>query len=175
MSRRFDAAWGEAEHAEHEALIREVLNEAEGNAARAALYREKIADGIQALRPWARDVEERVLTNGFEAFWKRVSRQGVALVVRDGKASRKPRTWSLPRVSEDGERYTQDALIDAFTREDIMHKREEALKMLRSWDGTLTLYSALLDFLDKAGADDIATAEAILGMSVDEWLEGRAA
>ena len=175
MARRYDAAWGEQEHAEHEALIAEVIASTTGNGARAALYREMVEDAIQAHRPWARDVENRVLDNGYVAFWKNISRQGVVHVIRDGRAATKPRTWALPRISDDGARYTQDALIDVFTREDIMHKREEALRMIDTWDSTLTLYSALLDFLDKAGADDVATAEAALGMSVNDWLEGRAA
>jgi len=70
---------------------------------------------------------------------------------------------------------SQDALIDVLTREDVATRRVAALKMSATYSDEAKMWSAVLDFLDAAGADDTATASAILGVSISDWLEGERA
>lgn len=169
MTRRFDATWTDADRAEHESVIHEVM-QFHGNRRRADEYLARINDAVQAHRLWARDIKAQMLETGALTRWKSVSRQGVVAVVNGNYTAQKPRTWAVTRKDDEGHTFTQDALIDVFTREDVMIRRRTALAMRRAYTDEVALWDRVIGFLDAAETDDIETAGAKLGMSLDEWL-----
>lgn len=170
MARRFDATWSNTDREEHDALVSEVLSTHETNRDRADAYQAGVEGAVQAHRYWARDIERKVREDGYLRFWKTVTRRGTVEVVSRGRSVRKPRTWSVARVAEQAVLTTQDLTIEVFTREDIETKRHAALKMRKSYDDELQMWDMMLAFLDMAEADDIATAEATNGLSLESFL-----
>ena len=162
--------WSDTERAEFEAVVLESIAVDGSNSKRAEAFAAKVADAIQAHRPWARDVEKDALSRGFKNVFRAEARKGTVTVMLKGTSVEKPAQVSVRKQSEDGVTYEQLAFFETLTRQQVADKRTEYLKQRRAYDSNIATMDKLAALMDAAQADDIETACAIIGVTVEEWL-----
>lgn len=169
------AHWGEAEAAEYDSIIEATLRRDVSTSERAGEFEREVESAVQAHRPWAREVEQDAKRRGFLSIYKQEVRKGTVLVEVDGRDVEKPAMISVQRVGDNGVTFQQLAFYEVMTREQIAFKRTEYIKARRAYDSNVAVMDKLTAMLDTAETDDLATAAAILGLSVEDWLAGSAA
>lgn len=166
------AAWGADEHDEFDRLVGDALSVDASTSARAQVFREGIEDAIQAQRPWAREVQQDALKRGYLAIYKQEARKGTVLVEVRGVQIEKPSQVSVRKTSAEGVPLYQLAFYEVMTREQVHEKRREYIKQIRAYDSNVALMDKLTAMLDAADTDDLETAAAKLGVSVEDWISG---
>jgi hypothetical protein len=166
------AHWGEAEVEEYDSIIEATLRNDVSTSERAETFAYEIESAIQAHRPWAREVEQDAKRRGYLSIYKQEVRKGTVLVQVGGEDIEKPAMVSVQRVGDNGVTFQQLAFYEVMTREQIAFKRTEYIKARRAYDSNVAVMDKLTAMLDAAEADDLATAAASLGLSVEEWLAG---
>lgn len=164
-------AWGSAELAEYESIIDATLAHDVSNSERAEMFADEIERAAdQAHRPWAQEVQAEAKRRGYKSIHRAEIRKGEVLVRIDGLDVEKPAMVSVPKTDEGGAAFQQLAFYQVLTREQIAYKRREYIKARKAYDSNIALMDKLTAMLDAAEADDLETAAAILGVSVESWL-----
>jgi hypothetical protein len=168
--------WTSDELAELDAIVEAVMALDVSNSERAAMFGQEIDRAAdQAHREWAHEIRADAMRRGYMSIYRTEVRKGVVLVEVEGVAVEKPAMISVPKLADEGQRFQQLAFYEVLTREQIAFKRREYLKARNAYDSNVAVMDKLTAMLDAAEADDVQTAAAILGVSVESWLLGEAA
>jgi hypothetical protein len=168
------SAWAPGEREEYDALLAEIVAQSKDSTERLDLFEAKLADAIQAHRPWASEVERACLRFGMGKEISRYQDRERALVSHDG------RVLSLPAVQArrviDGTRVTyQRELIELWTWDQLVDKRIEAIKAQDTYSEKVAHYDRLLALRVRAPQSKTpADAARILGLDLDEYLGQKA-
>lgn len=172
---RFKKGWGDADHAEFDALVAEVEGLDISTAMRGEKFMELIDDAIQAQRMWARDVARAARLTGFKGIWYRIQRRGSKLVLIGGREVDKPAQISVKRIGESGAVFKQLAFFDDLDLSDVADKRREFTVVRNSYNDNILMLNKVEAFIQAAGARSVREAEQALGMALDTWLARKAA
>jgi hypothetical protein len=164
------SAWDPKEREEYDALLAEVCAATTDSTERLDLFEQKLADAIQAQRPWAGDVARACRRFGLGKEITRHEGRSRALVSYLGDILSVPSVQAR-RVTVDGVNHYQRELIYVWTWDELIEKRAEALRSRRTYTANIQLYDRLLALRelspDAASPADAATS---LGLDLDEWL-----
>lgn len=167
---RYRNRWGSEEVAEFEHAIEGALDIDGSTTERAEHFREHVEGAIQAHRPWARDIEADALSRGYKSIYRQEARRGTVLVSTTSGEIERPSMISVARHDEGGVVFQQLSFYAVMNREQIREKRNEYLKQIRAYDANVQMMDKLTAMLDASGSDDLETAAASLGVSVEDWL-----
>lgn len=160
---------------EYEAVLNEVLAEADGTGERARLMRLKISDAIQAHRDWASLVQRNAEIDGYAAAIKVHLKRTRVVVAIEGRVISKPRTIGTRRQDESGKVVDLQLPFEVLTFDQIRRKRSEYLTQIRAYTDNLAVVDRLLALAEMApGSNTPAEAAALLGVTVDDYLSGAA-
>lgn len=168
------SAWDPRERDDYEDLLADVCNSSPHTPDRLDAFEAKLADAMQAHRPWASDVARACQRFGMAKELKRFLDRSRALVAFDGQLLSMPRMQSR-RVVVAGEPTFQRELIELWTWEQILDKRAEAIQAARTYTAKVNHYDRLLALRELA-PDSTTPAEAAdaIGIDLDDYL-GKAA
>lgn len=165
------AAWDTQERQEYEAVLAEVVAATSNTHERLDLFEAKLADAIQAQRPWAREVERACLREGLAREVKRHQDRHRAWVSHNGEVLSLPKVQSATVRTETGEVYHQRSLIEYWPWDQVEEKRAEALRALGHDRARVAYYDRLLA-LRGLSPESTSAADAAkqLGINLDEFL-----
>lgn len=166
------AAWTDDECAEFAALLDDVLAGAGSSSGRVDLAMNLLHDAHQAHRPWVADAERDLIRDGVTRLvrnWAQRSR--VVMVKANGRAADRPAVRAVQRVDDDGITYVQQDFLVSYTWDELKAKREQLVRVMRTYGDDIALVDALTALHDRVPA--AATpheALASLGLTLDDWL-----
>lgn len=156
---------------EYEALMNEVLNEAEGTGDRARLMANKIADAIQAHRSWALTVQWDAQVTGYAAAVKTYLKRTRVVVNIEDREVAKPRTIGVKRRDDEGNVVDLQLPLEVLTFDQVREKRAEYLRQQKAYTDNVAVADRLLALEDLApGCKTPADAVAELGLTLEEYL-----
>lgn len=167
------SAWSPEERDEYEALLHEVISGARLTGDRVRLMETKMADAEQAHRPWVRDANREAVRTGYASQIKGYLKRNRVALSHDGLILSRPRIIGTPKVSDSGQTYYEQALIELKTFDELRAKRSDYLAQIRAYDANVALIDKLLALADLAPtATTPAEAAAQLDIDLDEYLGG---
>lgn len=165
------ASWSPEDNAEFDALMQAVVSEATGTGDRVEAMACKIADARQAHRYWAGDIEREALRTGYAAQIKDWLKRNRVLFAWHGQMLSKPRVIGRRATSSEGTTSFEQALVEAFTFDDLRIKKREYLEQVRAYTENIALIDRLLALADLVpGATTPVQACERLGVTVESWL-----
>lgn len=169
-------AWTPGEYAAFTALLDDVLAGAETSSDRVTLALRLLADAQQAHEPWVDSVYRDLVRDGATRLVRAWAQRARVVVPRkSGRTAVRPAVRAIQRVDDEGGTYIQQDLLVAYTWDELRFKREQIVRVMRTYGDDLALIDALNALQDKApGARTPEDALRALGMTLSEWL-GRAA
>lgn len=164
-------AWGSDERKEYDALLAEVIASTSRTSERLDLFQSRIADAVQAHRPWARDVERSAARAGLAKEIKAYQDRNRAMVAYNGTVLNLPRVQSRIVRDETGETYHQRELIELWSWQQLADKRAEALRGRKTYSEKVAHYDRLLALREMC-PESVTPADAAkqLGINLDEFL-----
>lgn len=163
------------ERREFDALMLEVVSEAEGTGERTHLMAAKIDDAVQAQRTWAVEVQRTAQYDGYSnAIKAYLKRTRVVINIADREVS-KPRTIGTKRKDQAGTVVDLQLPLEVLTFDQIRDKRVEYVRQARAYTDNIAVTDRLLALQDMApGANTPGEATKALGITLDEYLAGAA-
>lgn len=138
------AGWSPEERDEYEALLAEIAAETTDTRERLDRFEHKLADAIQAHRPWATEVERACRRFGMGKELSRFEARNRALVSHDGRVLSLPAIQARRVTTTDGDVTYQRELIEVWTWQQIQDKRAEALRAGQTYTEKVAHYDRLL-------------------------------
>lgn len=165
------ASWSPDDNAEFDALMQAVVSEATSTGDRVEAMAEKIADARQAHRFWAGDIDREALRTGYASQIKSWLKRNRVLFAYHGAVLSKPRVIGRRSRSGEGSASFEQALIEAFTFDELRTKRHEYIDQIRAYTENIALIDRLLALADLVpGATSPVEACEQLGITVESWL-----
>lgn len=162
---------------EYEALMAEVVSEAESTGDRARLMAEKIHDAVQAHRTWAMTAQYSAEIDGYAAAIKTyLKRTRVIVLIDEGSRQvAKPRTIGAKKRGKAGEVVDLQLPMEALTFDQLREKRREYLIQKKAYTDNIAVTDRLLALEEMApGCNTPAEAAKALGTTLDDYLAGAA-
>lgn len=166
--------WSPEEREEFEAACIEAWGSSVRQGERTEAFIDALRDARQAQRFWASDVLEEALRTGASSILKNWSKRQRIVITFEGEVVSRPRMIGRRRDDGEGRGYTEQALLDSFTLDELRSKRTEYLAQIKAYRQNIAVIDQLIALCEATGCDTPADAARALGVSVDDWI-GRAA
>lgn len=165
------AGWPPAERDEYETVLAEVVDTTSVAAERIDALEVRLADAIQAHRPWANEVERACRRFGLGKEITRFEDRSRAMVSYDGQVMNLPAKQSRRVVAANGGVAHQRELIELWSWDEIAAKRAESLHARRTYDAKVAHLDRLLALREMAPAASTPDEAARLaGIDIETWL-----
>lgn len=161
---------------EFEAACKDAWESSEISGERYAKFVEFIEDSIQAHREWGIWTQRMIMHAGAANVlksWKK-SQETVVYLASSGPKT-KSQVWGVKRLSGEGVEYETQVLFTMLTVDELQVKKFEQLRLSKTYSESAQMFSALIDFCLAFGARTAEEAAIKSGISVQDWLEGKAA
>lgn len=168
-------AWSPEERDEFEAACAEAWRSSHRQGERTETFIEVLQDARQAHRFWAGDVLDEALRTGASSILKNWSKRQRIVISFEGEVVARPRMVGRRRDDGEGHGYTEQALLDSFTLDDLRAKRKEYLTQITAYRQNIALIDELIALCEATGCNTPAEAAAALGVSIDDWIGHKAA
>lgn len=168
-------SWSPEEREEFEAACVEAWRSSDRQGERTEAFIDALRDARQAHRFWAGDVLEEALRTGASSILKNWSKRQRILVTFEGQVVSRPRMVGRRRDDGEGRGYTEQALLDSFTLDELRSKRTEYLTQIKAYRQNIAVLDELIALCEATGCATPAEAARSLGTTVDAWLKQAAA
>lgn len=160
--------WGPGEQAEYDAAIHEVFTRSKDIRERTAHFETIIADGVNAHRAWARDIERQATWHGLQKILKAEESR-----VRQIETPNATRSGTVGVKVHSAERVMQMRLPwEELTWDGLAAKCAEYAKQLTAYNQNLAICAALMDLRERAGtAATVGEALVCLGVDLQGYLD----
>lgn len=157
---------------EYDALMAEVVSEADSTGERAALMDAKVADAIQAHRQWAMESEQAAKLDGYSRQIKDyLKRTRVVVALTEKRSITKPATVGTKQMTSAGKWVDVQLPLEVLTFDQLRQKRGEYLRQRKSYDDNIAVADRLLALEEMSpGAVTPADACAAIGTSLEDYL-----
>ena len=162
--------WSDSERVLFENLMGDALALDASTSVRANYFAERVDAAAASGQQWAVELAADAQARGFKNLYRAEARKGTVTVMLDGREVEKPSLVSVKKQNSEGVVFEQLAFFDTLTRQQVADKRLEYLKQRRAYDSNIAVMDKLAALMDAAGADDVETACAFIGVSVEDWL-----
>lgn len=169
---KYRKGWGEKDNEEFDALYAEVAKIKRVDQ-RVHTFIKGVADGVQAHRRWAIDVEADMRYRGAQSLLKSEESKSPAntiAVAYDGRVLDKPRVLGTVKRDTEGNRWNERTLFDFMTVAELREKRQEFIRVLNSYGDNVAMVDKLLALCEMAECDSPTDAAKKLGTTVDAWM-----